>query len=618
MIPIPGGRVGFSESERTELEKYLESELNDAMYEHEDRENRLVEWDRAYVGDPKQAKRNFPWPGAANIEVPVIGIAVDSICARVVNTIFQTEPFWTIRPLRRETEKIAKPLQDYLEWMRKNEFNLYNQARTNVIELVKYGWSWYKVGWEIFRKPCYRLNQNGEIEFYDEVIRRPCVYHVMNRDVITQAGVEDHEQAEWICHRVRLTNNQLRLRIRDGIYQINFEEADKAREDLTDFHEAQKSSPNDAVPLRERFHTLYEFQIDWPYGKDKVPIPMVVTYHRQRKKVVRAVFNPVGFRTLRKSDFIIREGRKEGIGIARRLWQMQEEISTLHRQQVDNSTLANTRFFVGRKNVIRAGTQIWPGRVLLANDPAKDLIPYQLGDVYQSQGVLETRALAYAERASGVSDYQLGRESSVAGSRATATSTLALIQEGNRRFDLNIRDARDVLGQIGRDIITLNQLFRPSGTAYFVQGQDGMFTEEILKMPPEFAATKMAVELTATTATINKEVQKQSLIALMGLVNNYYDKVAQAAMILGNPQVPGDIKEFVVKATQGAKYLMDQIVQTFDIKSIDTVVPSLGGDNANAGGAAGGPAGSPDGPTPGPQMGAVPAVFANALQQGVQ
>jgi len=210
-----------------------------------------------------------------------------------------------------------------------------------------------------------------------------------------------------------------------------------------------------------------------------------------------------------------------------------------------------------------------------------------MGEILPSMRDLELSALAYSERASGVSDPQLGREAQTLGSRATATGTLALIQEGNRRFDLNIRDIRDVLSYIGQRTLELNQMFRPRGAAFFVQGADGRYTEEALNLPPEFSISKLAVELTASTATINREIEKQSLIALMGITGQYYERLTQAAMVVANPQVPGEIKELIVRESMGAKLLMDRIVQAFDIKSVDVVVPGLIGDkNAQGNGAA--------------------------------
>lgn len=614
---IPGTKVPITDDGRWGLKSlttYLVDQLDEALSsEHEDLESRLDEWQRCYDGDPKQMRRNFPWPGAANIEVPIIGIHTDSIVARVVNTIFSMDPLWSVRPLYREVDMIAKPLEQYIDWSRKAEWNFYREIRPWTIEVVKFGWGWLKWMWEVYHQVNYVTGPFGEVIRQVEVVRRPAVYHVLARDVIKQAGVERVQDAEWVCHRLRLTDSRLRMRGIEGVYE-DVEEIIKKKEDDSRQQEARASSKSAGRTKQSVLNTLYEFQVDWPYGPEENPpvVPMMATLHRESKQIKRLVFHPYGERTLVQAKFLEREGRHEGFGIARRLFQMQEEIGTLHRQQVDNSTLANTRFFVGRKNLLRGDTRIWPGRYISANDPDRDLKAYQLGDIYPSEGILESRALSYAERASGVSDYQLGRESQQAGSRATATATMALIQEGNRRFDLNVRDIRDVLSEIGRKVVLLNQMFRPQGAAFFVQGQDGMYTEAALRLPAQFSVTKIAVELTASTATINKEIEKQGLIGLYGIASQYYEQLAQTMTLLMNPEVPGDMKEMMVKTLNGRKYLMDRIVQTFDIKAIDDVVPGIAAPKQPPN--IGGIAGSPDGSSAVSGMADVSAIHEGALR----
>lgn len=573
-MPAPGDDVLFTESELSKVVDLLEAELSDACHEHEERCDRMDEWQKAYDGDPQESKKNFPWPNAANLVVPIIAITTDSIVARLLNTIFAVNPFWTVRPLRKEVDHIAKPLEDYLDWSRQAEYNLYRAVRPWANEVVKFGWGWLKFGWEVYSTRDWITGTDSLVQGKETIIRRPNVYHILNRDIIAQAGVEDDEQAEWLCHVIRLTDNQLRMRRYDNLYDISDDQIAN-KEEIHEVHEQLQSSRDQPMSSKERLSTFYEFCGDFAWGPEKLPTPMLLTYHRPSKKLVRAIFNPYGFRMYKKAKFIDREGRYEGFGIAKRLLPMQKELSTIHNQQLDNATVANTRFFLGKKGQVRADTRIWPSKVVMVNNPATDLVSMQLGDIYPSMRGLEMTALSYAERASGVSDYQLGRESPVVGSGATATGTLALIQEGNRRFDLNIRDMRDVLSDVGRRVLELNQRFRPRGAAYFVQGSDGMYTEQALDMPPQFSISKLAVELTASTATVNREIEKQSLIALYGLVERYSGQLNQAAMAVANPQVPGEIKELMIRETQAMKYLMDRIVQNFDIKAIDTVVPSM-------------------------------------------
>jgi len=124
---------------------------------------------------------------------------------------------------------------------------------------------------------------------------------------------------------------------------------------------------------------------------------------------------------------------------------------------------------------------------------------------------------------------------------------------------------------------------------YWVQGEEGRMTEAVLNLPPEFSASKLAVELTASTATVNRAVEKQELIALMGLTERYHQGMANIAMVLFNPQVPPQAKEYFIKASQGATMLMRRVVQAFDQKSVNDLVPALvelqGDTYAGAGGA---------------------------------
>jgi hypothetical protein len=590
---IPGTPIPMTADEEKKLIDTIDGELSEALDIHAEREDRLAEWDRAYDGDPKEKKKNFPWPGAANIEVPIIGISVDAIVARVINTIFAVTPFWSVRPLSRLIDPYAKPLEDFMDWSQKNEMQLYRQLRPWAIQLVKHGWAWLKKGWVVEMRPSFVTLPSGQTIRKDEVVKRPMVYWVHNRDVIVQAGFEDETQAEWTAHRFRLSDNQLLLRKFENVYQ-NVDTAIKIKDDAWKHHEDMANFAGEQMPSKEKVNTFYEMHMQYAW-RDNPPVPMLVVYHKPTRSIMRKVFAPYPFKCLQKTKFIDREGRLEGFGIAKRLWHLQEEISTLHRQQVDNATIANTRFFVGKKNAVRNGTQIWPGRLLTVKDPNNDFKAFQLGDIYQSQGVLEMRAIGYSEKASGISDYQVGRESSVAGSRATATGTLAVIQEGNRRFDLNIRDARDILSEVGRDVLLMNQMFRPRGAAYFVQGQDGKWTEEMLDLPPDFTVSKLAVELGASTATINKEVEKQGLMALMGVTQQYYAQLKDIAMIMMSQEVPAEGKELAMRVAKALEYQMKNIARSFDVKAIDTIVPGVMPDDQNGiGPAAGGPAGGPN------------------------
>lgn len=584
-MPLPGAPLNLTEADRKNVIDYLDQAFQEALPAHDRKIERLDRWQRAYDGIPATPHKDFPWPGACNIVIPLIGIAVDSIVARIVNTLFSVTPFWSVRPLRSEVEEAAYAQEQFLEWSRHNEFNIYSEVRQWVPEIVKYGWGYMKVNWDVATQTTVMLD-NGLSRPEQVVVRRPYPHHVLLRDIVTQPGIEDDlGQAEWIAQRVRLTDGQMAIRERDGIFQDT---------DAVISNKSRTLRTVDGISPINKLNEFYEVWATIPIAvDDKIPVPVVLTYHPGTRTLLRAIHNPNfdGTRAFVKAKFIEREGELEGQGIAARLSDMQSELTTIHCQQVDNSTIANTRFFLGRRGVVRAGTRIWPGRFLTVPDPANDVKAVQMGDVLGSMTRLSAEILAFSERASGVSDPSLGRESSTVGTRATATGTLAILQEGNRRFDLNVRDIRDSLGTIGVRVLNLNQQYRPRGVAFTVLGDRGQLVEQLLDLPNRFMNSMLAVELTASTATINREVEKRSLTELLGLLANYYQQSLQVATLVENQQVPPSVRQLAVQELVGGRVVMQRLLQTYDIQSIDKVLPKMGAATDIGMGADNGPAG---------------------------
>ena len=582
---IPGAPVQLTEKDRQWLPSFLASELEEALQVHELKLEWIDESNRLYLGDPLTSRKTFPWDGAANLVIPLVGITVDSIVARIINTIFAVQPFWSAQALIKDLEPVVHPLQDFMEWSRTNELDMYTQVRSWIVEVVKHGWGYLKVYWESFTTRGFAI-EAGAARAKDRIIRRPQVQHILLADIICQAGIEDElGQAEWIAHRIRLTDGQLNWRKHDRVYNdVDKIIAHKAQMTPMEEKVLENELEREATRPRDKLNTLYEVYADLPLGGSPLPVPVMITYHHETRIIARCVYNPdmLGKRPFAKGKFIDREGKRDGLGISRQLCLIQEEISTLHNQQVDNATLANTRCFVGRRGVVRNGTRVWPGRFLTVPDPARDIVALQMADVYPSMRQLETSCLAYAERRSGIADYQLGRESNVMGNRATATGTLALIQEGNRRFDLNVRDIRNCLGGVGKQLLLLNAQFRPSGMAYFVKGQDGELIENVLNLPDEFIADGIGMELTASTATINREIEKQGLMAMMGTLTQYYQQLIQISGIAMSPQTPPPVQQLALQMADGARYLMSMIVQTYEIRAVDTLLPPSLADQLEA------------------------------------
>ena len=572
----PGEVVKLSGDAKARLEDKISTELEESLRDNYQLCDEVNESDRLYRAEPKQKIKTFPWRGAANLVIPTIGITVDAIVARIVNTVFGVEPFWSIRPTGSTPEYIemARTVEPYMEWSRKNEFDLYSSVKSNAIETTQLGWSWLKVLWE---QDTHREWDPTARGYKDRVVRRPNVIYVPVTDVMRQVGIDNEEQAEWIGQRVQLTDGALAWKGHEQVYEDVDEVMDSKDDELPEYR--VNGVMQQDRPFTNKLNTFYEIWIDFPLQRKKgVPISLVVTYHRPTKKIMRAIYNPsmYGIRPFYKTSFIEFRGQKgRGFGISDQIKYMQDELSTIHNQQLDNSTIANTRWFLGRKNAVKADTRIWPGRFLTVPDPERDVKAMQLGEVYNSMRALEVSVMSYMERRSGVSDYSLGRESSVLGDRATATGTLAIIQEGNRRFDLNVRDVRETYGKVGRHVFMLNNQYRPKGLAYMVQGEEGQFTEMAFDLPEEMVAHKLGFELTASSATINKQVEQAGLTQLLGILMQNMQAGQQSVMLLANPDVPPEAKEFTARYMAGLTQLVRRIASTFGEKDSQYLVPDM-------------------------------------------
>jgi hypothetical protein len=171
------------------------------------------------------------------------------------------------------------------------------------------------------------------------------------------------------------------------------------------------------------------------------------------------------------------------------------------------------------------------------------------------------------EKRTGVSTYNMGMESPVVGSRATATGTTALINEGNQRFWVSIDDMRKAIEELIYLTIQLEQQMRPEGY-YYMKGR-------YIQFPPGDPRTTLALRLAVSSETINRDLEVQQMQLLMAVTNDYYMRLNQAMMLVANPQFPPQAKMMAVSTMEASSKLVRKFVERFDIEDLDAIVPSV-------------------------------------------
>ena len=75
---------------------------------------KIETWQNQYRAQPASEEKNFPFKRAANVVIPLTAIAVEAVHARLINTVFSVEPFWSIRPRSQRWVEGAKPIEEWL------------------------------------------------------------------------------------------------------------------------------------------------------------------------------------------------------------------------------------------------------------------------------------------------------------------------------------------------------------------------------------------------------------------------------------------------------------------------------------------------------------------------
>lgn len=609
------------------LMSYLRTEITQALSDRAPLEERWNRYLTAYRAIPLEETKRFPFEGAANLVLPVIATDVDTVYSRLMGILFAADNLWSCRPLNDMMVPYAPRLQEFLQWAQNAELNVYPAIADWLMEKCKLGTGILKTRYTRESKRVYQFRETdfGTVEQIAQLMIKdhPVVQHVSIFDFLIPASAWDIQLAPWCAERLSLTWGQLQNRVAAGIYQ--------QVPNLGSWWARDKGSTQTAVmqgldaftpSLGDKFD-LWECWLDYDIGGIGEPMAIVATIHLPTMSLLRVDYNPFfnQEKPYAESRYLRQEKRFYGIGLCEMLDQFQDEISTMHNQRIDNATLANSTMFKARKGIgIKQDEPVFPGRWFLLDD-LNDVQTMNVGQKYDSTVPYEQLTLSYATRRTGVTDYISGADNPAIG-YGTATTAVQQLREGTKRFDQVLREARRCLGIVGTQVVELYQQFNQHGKEYMALGpNDGQMVHQILQFPLELIRTSIGVELTATSASLNKEVEIRTNQIIMQMVMQFYQQLMQGVSYMVNPQLPPEIRQLAAEMVQGGTILMRRILDSYGVQDADSLIPTLGGMinsgnqqlNSIANAAAGGQSfGPPAGPGAG--MGLLPAGPAGAAQ----
>jgi len=259
----------------------------------------------------------------------------------------------------------------------------------------------------------------------------------------------------------------------------------------------------------------------------------------------------------------------------------QEAQTKWHQMATDNAYLANIRMFIAkRESGIEDVPKLYSGKTFFVDNPATDFIPFKAAEIYPSSLTERQNLFGLAEKRTGVSDYLTGRESPIVGSRATATSTVALIQEGTRRVEEVLENIRIGFAEIIENCIYIWIQYGLEGIEDLVFGDDKVATDlkEFFDMVDEDnVAGSLAVDLAATDAASNKSIQQQVQLAIIQTMMQYLNKLVEAGQLAIQAAQSGqtDLTGLINDVMKSARKMFTDLLTKYDIRNPEEYLPDL-------------------------------------------
>jgi len=544
------------------LARDLREEVEDAISSRGSIDVLFGELLRQYDAQPKHPTRDIPIPNAPNIEVPIGAIAADAIYAQAIDTIFQISPVVTVRPSTPDQIEPAKALQRFIDWGVANEWRFREAASTAFLDDVQLGTGVYYIPWIEKRK---KTSLGRKIvQSSPRMVAIPC------EDFFVPGNApQSLHDSRWLGHRSWLTKPELNYQGQrlgwdlDGVTQAGGDRGyvRHKREMLARTQETGQAS--------RELYEIFQLYISYDIDEDGISEDLMVVWDRTSGNVLFVKPNP--FDRARPYESMVYQPRPHifnGIGVLEMLGPFQDAATEIHCQRLLNMLLANCRIWAGKEGRYNETLEVWPGRYLEFENPSQDIVALQMADVYPSSMQAEAIIMQYAERRSGLSDLQTGQGGNM-GSRTPGITALSMIQQVNQRFTPAYDAMRDATSAAVRQCIYRYQeramMEDPivEDRLLAVLGREQADSVLELLRDPTFDDS-YKIELTASSASVNRDSDRQGSLQLMQVLGTYYEQLLGLVNIASNPQVPQEVRTTVHKIISAAGEAMDRTIRTFD------------------------------------------------------
>lgn len=543
------------------LSSWLRSEIEDALSSRKFLDSVWRECMKMYEGVPKLETRDVPIENAPNIEVTIGAIAADTIYSQAIDLMFNTTPFVTCRPKPKgkgdtETVAAAKSLQVFVNHLATSpEVDLRAAAETAILEDTKLGTSILYVPW---------VQKTKKTRTAKVLSSGPRVRAVPIEDVIVPGGTRQSiDEMPLFGLRFYYTGTELLDLAKANNWDITHFQPMGSRDWVRSRRETL-GRHSEGIEAKGAIYDVILVFCYFDIDGDGYDEDLLVIYNHSGGVIGAYSFNPMDRRPAERMVYQLREHMFYGLGVLEMMRPYEEKLTDVHNYSTLNILLANSRVWATDGSAAE-NLKIWPGKVVpLAT--ADSLKPLAMADVYNSIWQDQMIMMSLANQRVGINDAVSPKN---VPNRTPGITTMSMLQQVNRRFTPAFDSMRlAVAGSLRQCLYRYQERLLAGDTAamasiYNVLGyEDGERVINLLK--DESFDEQIDVELTAASASVNKEADRQNSIMLTNILGQYYQRTLELVTLAANPQTPPEVRAIANKIASAAGEIIDRTIRTFD------------------------------------------------------
>lgn len=502
-----------------------------------DFEANFRKWTRMY--DQVIQSKSFPFQDASNISIPLIAWTVDALHSRLINPLFMKPDWIDVKPSPSDWFgglDRAKSLEQFLNWQFQNSLDFFSVMDETLARSWLYG-SWFVKVHPLFRD-IQRRSPDGTTRF-ETAYRGPWLTPVSPMDLLLPSDVSKLSDADHVIHRAWLSIPELLDRERKGFYfdvagnveRLRSSTKFRDQEPLGSISLGDTKVDFQAVMGRRVWLEVLESYYRYDFDDDGFPEEWIFTVVKDARLLVRATplidVYPSGERPWVQFHYKRSMRGPYGKGLGQELDDLNIEANTIINQLTDAGTIAMappvlTRIGSGAEAKLAREDGIYPGIHIPTDNPESDLFMPSMA-VSTSFGMQDLQLLfGFAERLSGITDFELGRQPNRSSMPRTYGQQLLMQESSGEAMKTVALRLFDSLSLLIKQVHWLNQIYLPPMNYFRVTGQDARETLGAISV--EDMVGQFDFSIKPVTPARNKTIELQQRLQAVQFVLPLLDR----------------------------------------------------------------------------------------------